>query len=94
VGPGPGNFTAGLFPENFQPDFPEKFLRIFVEKISGKIKNKNFIPSHQNKKSPLPLQKPLFPNHPFFRLNNLSNPGTYRSPIPQNSQTTPKLSPV
>jgi hypothetical protein len=33
----PGNFPAGLFPENFQPDFLEKFLADFVEKISGKI---------------------------------------------------------
>ena len=33
----PGNFPAGLFPENFQPDFPKKILAGFVEKISGKF---------------------------------------------------------
>ncbi len=37
-GGGPiGKFPTGLFPENFQPDFPEKMLVIFFKRISGKI---------------------------------------------------------
>ena len=51
--------------------------------------------SNQKGKNPIPtplIQPPK--NHIFFRVHNITNPGTSRHPFPENSQTKPKMSPV
>ena len=101
-GIGNENFPAGLFPENFQPDFPKKTFGRFLEKHFLKFSlKKNFREkskikiSHESirTKNPAPLQKNLS-QPPFFRRNNISDPGTHWPQAPLNSQSKPKMSPV